>query len=121
MQEIEIGSFVRHKYLKSKHIVQAINCGEFGDKISVAPSPSFDHEFMSDYMLWEPELYEIVWYLSVHEEAGLMRYVGREGRYYQCKTLTGDAVFNCLTIEPFFGPLPVSIRKKLIEKGIQYV
>ena len=64
---------------------------------------------------WEPKIDEIVWYLSVHEEAGLMRYVGKNGKYYQCKTLTGEAIFNCLCIEPFIGILPIKIQNKLKE------
>ena len=115
MEEIKIGSFVRHKHIGSKHVVKSINHGEFEDKISVTNSISFDNEFMSDYILWEPELNEIVWYLSVHEEAGLMRYVGKNGKYYKCKTLTGEAIFNCLCIEPFIGIIPVKIQNKLLE------
>lgn len=68
-----------------------------------------------DFTAWEPKINEIVWYLSVHEEAGLMRYVGKIGKSYQCKTLTGEAIFNCLNIEPFIGLLPVLIQKKLQE------
>lgn len=79
------------------------------------------HGSWDDFRLWEPELNEIVWYLSVHEEAGLMRYVGKEGRYYKCKTLTGEAIFNCLCIEPFIGQLPVKIQNKLKEiKRLNY-
>lgn len=115
MQEIKVGSFVRHKHIGSKHVVKSINHGEFEDKISVTNSISFDNEFMSYYIPWEPKIDEIVWYLSVHEEAGLMRYVGKNGKSYQCKTLTGEAIFNCLNIEPFTGLLPVLIQKKLQE------
>lgn len=72
-----------------------------------------------DFIAWEPKIDEIVWYLSVHEEAGLMRYVGKNEKSYKCKTLTGEAIFNCLNIEPFIGLLPVLIQKKLqeIENG----
>ena len=47
------------------------------------------------------------------------RIVGKNGKSYQCKTLTGEAIFNCLNIEPFIGLLPVLIQKKLqeIENG----
>lgn len=113
---IVVGSFVRHKHIGSKHIVKSINNGEFEDKISVTNSISFDNEFMSDYILWEPEIDEIVWYLSVHEAAGLMRYIGKEGSYYKCKTIFGEAIFNCLKIEPFIGHLPLEIQRKLNKK-----
>jgi hypothetical protein len=113
MAKFKVGDFVKHKRAKSKHIVTHINSGEFGNKISTTNPLSFDAEFEDDYELWEPELLEIVWYLSLHQEAALMRYVGRNGNYYQCKDITGEAVFNCLHIEPFIGLLPVRIQNKL--------
>ena len=115
MTKFEVGDFVVHKIKRSKHMVTHINSGEFGNKISTTNPLSFDQEFEDDYELWEPELNEIVWYLSVHEEAGLMRYVGKNGKYYKCKTLTGEAIFNCLCIEPFIGIIPVKIQNKLLE------
>ena len=113
MTKFEVGDFVVHKIKRSKHIVTHINSGEFGNKISTTNPLSFDQEFEDDYELWEPELHEIVWYLSLHQEAALMRYVGRNGNYYQCKDITGEAVFNCLHIEPFIGQLPIKIQNKL--------
>lgn len=102
----EVGDFVRHKLLGTVHEVQSINGGEFGNKISVTFSPSFDGGFMTDYEKWYPKFGEYVWYITVHGSVNLMTYIRKLSETtHQCKDMSGGT-YNTTNIQPFFGKPP---------------
>ena len=55
MNQFKPGDWIRHKLLRTVHKCVSINNGEFDNKISVIPSPSFDSEYMTEYILWTPK------------------------------------------------------------------
>ena len=125
MSSFKPGDWVRHKRLKSVHMCKAINTGEFDDKISVTNSPSFDQEFMTDYILWQPETNEWCWFYTNKLTTGrvvaqvLKQY--REGDEHMIQerlirngnfTNTDDkyAFYELDLIEPFIGQLPSILK-----------
>ncbi len=112
-KEIVSGVWVRHKQLGSVHKVKTINTGEFDNKISVTNSPSFDGEYMNDYILWLPKEDEYIWD-SLYRLLGKVTY--SDGITVSYIDVLDDYQTDFFTTtpakcEPFFGPLPSFVQK----------
>lgn len=101
MQNFKVGDWVRHQRLKTIHKVLAINCGEFDDKICVSNSPTFDQEFMNDYILWEPKVGEWVWSTGSYTQAFIFQWTLSHSQL---------GLKNYTNYEPFIGELPTYLK-----------
>lgn len=112
-KKIEIDMWVRHKHLGTAHKVKAINGGEFDDKISVTNSPSFDGEYMREYIPWLPKEDDYIWD-SYYRALGKVTH--SDGFTVSYIDILDDPAGEFLTTspsycEPFFGSLPTFYQK----------
>ena len=91
--QFKVCDFVRHRHLKTCHIVTNINQGEFSDKISIRPSLSFDDDFSDDfsseYIKWTPSHKELCYFshdTNTKTSAILreFREISEDGFYVDC-------------------------------------
>ena len=104
-QKFKAGDFIRHRHLKTCHIVTNINQGEFSDKISTRPSLSFDDDFSSEYIKWTPSHKELCYFThdtNTKTSAILreFREISKDGFYVDC---FGSRFIYC---EPFLNSKP---------------
>lgn len=104
-QQFKVCDFVRHRHLKTCHIVTNINQGEFSDKISIRPSLSFDDDFSSEYTKWTPSPKELCYFThdtNTKTSAILreFREISEDGFYVDC---FGARFIYC---EPFLNSKP---------------
>lgn len=103
--EFKVCDFVRHRHLKTCHIVTNINQGEFSYKISTRPSLSFDDDFSSEYIKWKPSNKELCYFThdtNTKTSATLreFREISEDGFYVDC---FGTRYIYC---EPFLNSKP---------------
>ena len=103
--KFKVCDFVRHRNLKTCHIVTNINQGEFSDKISTRPSLSFDDDFSSEYIKWKPSHKELCYFThdtNTKTSATLreFREISEDGFYVDC---FGTRYIYC---EPFLNSKP---------------
>ena len=103
--QFKVCDFVRHRHLKTCHIVTNINQGEFSDKISTRPSLSFDDDFSSEYIKWTPSHKELCYFThdtNTKTSAILreFREISKDGFYVDC---FGSRFIYC---EPFLNSKP---------------
>lgn len=103
--QFKVCDFVRHRHLKTCHIVTNINQGEFSDKISIRPSLSFDDDFSSEYTKWTPSPKELCYFThdtNTKTSAILreFREISEDGFYVDC---FGARFIYC---EPFLNSKP---------------
>lgn len=103
--QFKVCDFVRHRHLKTCHIVTNINQGEFSDKISTRPSLSFDDDFSSEYIKWTPSHKELCYFThdtNTKTSATLreFREISKDGFYVDC---FGTRYIYC---EPFLNSKP---------------
>lgn len=104
-QQFKVCDFVRHRHLKTCHIVTNINQGEFSDKNSIRPSLSFDDDFSSEYTKWTPSPKELCYFThdtNTKTSAILreFREISEDGFYVDC---FGARFIYC---EPFLNSKP---------------
>lgn len=106
MSNFRPGDWVRHKLLRTKHKCTSINDGEFDNKISVTPSPSFDSGFMREYELWTPEPGEWCWFWDEHYTSAILAKFENisNGLFLEHH---GNEFEYC---EPFIGELPSNLK-----------
>ena len=91
--QFKVCDFVRHRHLKTCHVVTSINKGEFSNKISIRPSLSFDDDFSDDfsseYIKWTPYHKELCYFThdtNTKTSAILreFREISEDGFYVDC-------------------------------------
>jgi hypothetical protein len=113
--KFKVGEWVRHKHLKTCHVVKVINCGEFDDKISVTPSLSFDSDYMRDFIHWIPEVGNFCCFHNGDEQFTVARYQGKDGNNFKLVSCYGKWTEIFKYCEPFIGMIPTKFDPKVPE------